>query len=791
MQTYDLCSGNRGEWTVQQAGDKSRFPAAVPGCVHTDLLAAGAIDDPFVGDNELRVQWIGEADWTYSREFGLPADFLAHERVLLRCEMLDTLATVKVNGRLAGRADNMFRTWEFDVKRLLRPGRNEIEVRFDSTIPYMEKRARKAGDRIKGDPRHWVRKEPCNYGWDWGPRLVTCGIQRPIELVAFDAARLSDIHVRQDHSRKGRVALEVSVASEILGKARVSAEISVSRQGECLDEAEIVLGAGKGKAGLLVEKPELWWPAGMGEQPLYLVRKKDRWGETFEFHANGRPFFAKGANWIPADVFASRVTGERYAGLLRDAVRANMNMIRVWGGGVYEDDRFYDLCDEMGICVWQDFMFACESYPTFDRAFMENVRREAEDNVRRLRHHPSVALWCGNNELEMFVVPNRMTWAEYGKLFDRMLPEVVRKLDPEGSYWPSSPHSPRGDRQHDSSEKWGDAHLWAVWHGRRPFEWYRSAPHRFVSEFGFQSFPEPKTVESFAAPRDRNVTSPVMEHHQRSGPGNTVIMQYMLDWFRMPKGFEETLWLSQILQSVGIKYAVEHWRRNMPRTMGALYWQIDDCWPVASWASIDSEGRWKALHYEARRFFAPVLVSGLEDPGKGTVDVHVTSDLARPSAGRLRWEVTDVAGRRLASGSKSVRVAARKSGRVQTLDLSRLLSKHGARDLLVWLELSCGKEVVSANLVAFARPKHMDLADPGITTKVKAARDGAFPVALKAKRPALWAWIELEATDARYSDNFVHLAPGRPVEIEVCPAKKMSPAQLAKKLVVRSLADTY
>jgi beta-mannosidase len=814
MESIDLC----GSWTLRQAVEKKKHAATVPGCVHMDLLAAGAIKDPFDRDNELRLQWIGEADWVYSRSFNLPADFLTHARVILACEMLDTLATVKVNGRLAGKADNMFRTWEFDAKKLLKLGRNEIEVRFDSTLPYMKKRARSSNKVMKGDPRHWVRKEPCNYGWDWGPTLVTCGIQRPIRLVAFDAARLADVHVRQDHSEKGSVKLDVSVEAEAVDKPALTAAVSVSRDGEIKAAAEVSLRKGAGRAKLVVKNPELWWPAGMGDQPLYDLtvdlldeegdlldtdtkriglrtlktrRKRDRWGESFEFRANGVSFFAKGANWVPADAFASRVTRAAYARLIWDARAAHMNMLRVWGGGIYEEDCFYEICDELGICVWQDFMFACNTYPAHDRQFMASVRAEAEDNVRRIRHHPCIALWCGNNELEQFIVPNIMSWTDYKKLFDVLLPEVIGRFDPDRDYWPSSGHSPHGNREDDCDPRWGDAHLWAVWHCKEPFEWYRTAQHRFVSEFGFQSFPEPRTVEGYTKPEDRNITSFVMEHHQRSGNGNTLIMQYMLDWFRLPEGFESTLWLSQILQSLAIKYAVEHWRRNMPRTMGALYWQINDCWPVASWASIDSEGRWKALHYAAKKFFAPVMVSGVENPVANTVEVHVTSDLPKAAPAKLRWTVTDAAGKKLSAGAKTVRVPARASSRVEKLDLAGLVKKQGARDILVWLELSSGSDVLSTNLVTFAKPKHLELSLPEITTKVAAVKDGGFRVTLRAKRPALWTRLELAGMDARYSDNFLHLAPGRPVTVEVRPAKSLTREQLRKKLMVRSLVDTY
>ena len=819
-----------GQWTVRRASARGSIPAEVPGCIHSDLLAAGRIPDPFWRDNERKQMWIGEADWVYRRDFEVPAETLACRRVLLRCEGLDTLATVRINGHLAGRADNMFRTWEFDVRRLLRAGANSIEVRFASAVRYIQRRRRRrqmleigAGDhKLAG--LSWIRKEQCNFGWDWGPICVTCGIWKPMRLVAFDAARLSDVQVLQDHSRKGRVGLTVRVAAETVGAAKLAARVVVERCGNVVAEAAVPLRRGRGSARLEVRRPELWWPAGMGDQPLYdvrvelldgggaaidgwrrrvglrtlrLVRRLDRWGESFRFEANGVPFFAKGANWIPPEVFVTRVTRQQQEYLLTSAVEAHMNMFRVWGGGIYESDAFYDLCDEMGICVWQEFGFACAAYPAFEPAFLDNVRAEAEDNVRRVRHHACLAMYCGNNELEQLRCADetgsggRMTWADYKRLFDELLPGVVKRLDEQRDYWPSSEHSPCGDRNNSNNPDCGDGHLWGVWFGRKPFEWFRGQFHRFCSEFGFQSFPQPRTIEGFTLPQDRNVSSRIMELHQRSPIGNATIIEYMLSWFRMPAGFEQTVWLSQLQQGLAIRYAVEHWRRNMPRCMGALYWQLDDCWPAASWSSIDSRGRWKALHYMARRFNAPLLVSGVEDPARAAVDVHVTSDLLRPGDATLRWTVTTPAGRTVARGSRPVKLPANASRKVHTLRLGGPAQRHGLGGLLVWLELEAGGRVVSDALVTFVRPKHMDLPDADIGVKVAARRDGGFAVRLRARRPALWAWLELDGADAEYDDNFVCLRPGRGAEIVVRPHAAMLAAEFRDRLRVRSIVDTY
>ena len=822
-----------GPWTLRKSGDENTITANVPGDVYRDLLEAGEIPDPFVRDNENELQWIGQSDWVYTRTFDVPAELLAHDAVRLTCEGLDTFATISVNGQEVAKTDNMFRTWEWDVKDSLRTGDNTIQIHFESTFPYIEKRdaehpifnggARKP--KLKAANHGWVRKEQCNYGWDWGIKAVTCGIWRSIDLIAFNTARLEDIEIRQDHGTPGTVGLNVNISTEKLQDAALDATITVRKDDSQVATEITAIENGGGMAHLRIENPELWWPNGMGEQPLYEVtvelrdgrnvldtasrriglrtlrldRHDDEWGESFQFAVNGVPFFAKGANWIPADGILSRMTPERYRQLVADAAAANMNMLRVWGGGIYEDDSFYNACDQLGICIWQDFMFACSAYPTFDEGFIENVKHEAHDNVRRLRHHPCLALWSGNNELEQMNLASdegwkaeRMPWDEYVRLFDHLLGGIVTELNPEVDYWPSSPHSPRGDRTDHNNPTCGDAHLWDVWHRKQPFEWYRNCTHRFNSEFGFQSFPEPKTVATYTAPEDRNITSWVMEHHQRSGIGNTTIMQYMCDWFRIPVGFEKTLWTSQILQGMAIKYACEHWRRSMPRGMGTLYWQLNDTWQVASWSSIDYLGRWKALHYMARHFFAPLMISGLEDPENGTVEIHVTNDLQTKAEGTVKWTVTDLTGHVIHKSASDFSQPAGSSAAATTADLKELLSTHTPRAVLVWLELEIDGEIVSDNLVLFARPKHLELKrNPGLSAEIRKNSDEGFNVTLSTDAPALWTWLELDGAEAKFSDNFIHLRPGAHRTITVTPAQPMTKADLEKRLKIQSLVDTY
>lgn len=818
-----------GRWQFKQTTTDAWQPATVPGCVHTDLLANGMIPDPFYRDNELQVMWVGEADWVYRRSFTVTADFLAHEQVLLRCEGLDTLATIWLNGQEVGHTNNAFRTWEFDGRPFLHPGDNEIEIRFASAVNAAAAKLNEryihgwgfGVDKLPGG--NYLRKSQCNFGWDWGPKLVTCGVWQDIALVGFNTARLADVYLAQDHTQPGQVGVSCRVeATET--QAGLTAHVTIHHNGAEVAAQTIALENGSGTAEFTITNPQLWWPNGMGKQPLYtvavvlrdgaerpldqwqrriglrtlrLIRQPDEWGESFHFACNGVPFFAKGANWIPADVFVTRLTGEKYGRLLQAAAAAHMNMLRVWGGGLYEQPAFYDGCDELGICVWQDFLFGCATYPTFDDDFMANVAAEARENVRRLRHHASLALWCGNNELEQGLVGDEwtnwtMSWADYGKLYDTLLADVCAELSPQTDYWPASPHSPIGDRRDFNNPRWGDAHIWDVWHARQPFEFYYTCFHRFNSEFGFQSFPEPQMVRTYTELEDENVTSFVMEHHQRSPAGNSIIMHYMLDWFRLPMSFAMTLWLSQILQGMAIKHAVEHWRRTMPRGMGTLYWQLNDCWPVASWSSLDSAGRWKALHYMARHFFAPLLISSVPNPDNGSVAIHATSDLLAEQQGVVRWVVTTAGGERVGEGELTAVIPPNQNTPITTLDLQPLLQTHGSRNLLVWLTLLVNGETVSENLALFARPKHLLLPKPELGWEVAEGENGRYEVTISTDKPALWVWVEINMA-AQLSDNFFHLGGenGRKTLTLTPDTPNHDLATVQNSLAVYSLHDTY
>ena len=800
-----------GAWRVSQKGKDDWIPATVPGCVHTDLLAAGKIPDPFYRDNEKQVQWITEADWIYERTFDVPEAVLKNDFVLLRFEGLDTVASIEINGTEVGHADNMFRVWEFDVRNVLRAGNNTIRITLGSPLAYIKGCEDGAPNPwVRG--RAWVRKEPCSFDWDWGPDLASCGIWRAITLETFNHARIAGVLVEQ-HLAENRATLEVTVNGEAPAQATppLQAAITVRHEGKIVAKTTTSLANGIGRGQLEIRHAKLWWPAGMGEQPLYAVQVElmDGAGNAIDsttkriglrelkavlpqgdsplhFEVNGVPFFSKGANWIPCDSFTSRVTPEILRRYVEDAAAVNINTLRFWGGGYYEDDALFDACDEMGICVWLDCKFACAAYPAFDDRFMDNVRHEMRDNVLRLRHHPCIAVWCGNNEISLLNEAkdwrgNTMSTADYDKLFKDLIGGQVRELAPQATYVSGSPDC-------------GDTHYWDVWHGDKTFDAYRTLTG-FMSEFGYQSFPELKTIRAFTNEEDRtSVVTPVMKWHQRSGLGSVEGNQEMLNmighYFKPPKDFETTLWLSQILQGYGIKIGAEYWRQTMPKSMGCVFWQYNDIWPGMSWSSVDYFGRWKALHYMARKFYSPVLVSGLENLETGKLDIFVTNDFLEAKHGKLSWKATDLTGKFLAGDSFRVSISSRESINVRTLDFQDLINKSGANGFLAWLDLDIGGKTVSQNLVLFALPKEYQLADPALDAQVDETANG-FTVTVTARNPALWVWAGLEDADAEFSDNFFHLSPNAPQKILVKPKSSLTKNDFIRQLRVRSLFDTY
>ena len=805
MKTISL----NGAWTLEIPGSAfGPVSAAVPGSVYHDLLSAGCIEDPFWRDNETEALRLMENDFVYSRRFEVGADLLGCESVILRCEGLDTLAEIRVNGALAGTAENMHRIWEYDVKSLLREGENDISVRFASPTKYIREayalsRADGSSDAMVGFPL--LRKAHCMFGWDWGPRLPDAGIWRPISLLGIDTARIRDVLILQDHSQApDAVALTVRTNLEYVGAGETALRVRVTGPGGETFEA-----CGE-EAVIHIPGPKLWWPAGFGEQPLYTVtvtlekagaeldssekriglrtmtvtRKKDEWGESFSHCVNGVDIFAMGADYIPEDNLLPRVNPERTRKLLTDARAANMNCVRVWGGGYYPEDAFYDICDELGLLVWQDFMFACAVYNLTDE-FEANITAEFVDNVRRLRHHPSLALWCGNNEMEQFVaqgewVSSKRQAADYIKMYEYVIPKVLKTEDPQAFYWPASPSS-GGSFDAPQDPNRGDVHYWDVWHGLKPFTDYRNYLFRYVSEFGFQSFPCMETIESFTLPEDRNLFSYVMEKHQRNASANGRIVFYLSQMYLYPREMSELVYASQLLQAQAMQYGVEHWRRHRGHCMGAVIWQLNDCWPVASWASIDYFGRWKALHYYAKRFFAPVLISCHEEgilsqntnvnaepfALKKSARLNVSNETRSPFAGTVRWSLRRPDASVIREGSESVSVSALDTLWLDELDFSEedTYGTYFAYELL-----DAGGRTVGEGSVLFCPPKHFRFADPELSVRregdelVVTARAYARSVEILAGADTV---LEDNYFDMNAGERRVKIVRGEPGELSV------------------------
>jgi beta-mannosidase len=823
MQTQSL----NGNWQFRQFGTDEWLPATVPGGVHTDLLALSKIPDPFVGDNELKVMWVAESDWEYRYTFTPDAALLAQAKIALVCDGLDTIADVTLNGKLLGHAENMFRRWEWDVKKILREGENEIRIFFGSPVRFITARQAQlpltGGGDIPGGPH--LRKAPCHWGWDWGPKLPPIGVWKNIRLEGF-SARISDVHLRQHHEG-GVVSFETNIKAQATDslEADITACITVTgAQGETFHAEERLLSLRTGEPrfanpSVVVPHPQLWWPNGLGSQPLYdveislkagqqvldrrdykvglrtveLRQEPDQWGREFVFYVNGVRLFAKGANWIPADSLPTRVEETQLETLIKAAADANMNMLRVWGGGYYPEEAFFDLCDRYGLLVWQDFMFACGIYPT-DADFFENVHVEAMENIRRIRHRASLALWCGNNEMEQgwcdwgWNKPddplNQRLKDGYDRMFHHMLPELLEIEDPDHPYWPSSA-SANTPFEGANNQAQGDCHYWDVWHGRKPFTAYRTQFPRFMSEFGFQALPPLKTVATYADPADWNMTSYIMEHHQRSGSGNGLMIAQMTDTFRMPKDFDALVYLSLVLQAEGIRYGVEHWRRSRARVSGTLIWQLNDCWPVASWSSLDYYGRWKALHYAAKRFYAPLLLSVAEEGAK--MEVHLTSDLVAPVDTTVRWRLETLDGNILQRGEQFTRALALADTLVGVYDFSALVNAENRRNTVFVAELWQGEAQTARSVTPFVANKHLELRKPGLKVQTREEAKTLF-VDVSARALARFVELSIEGADAVFSDNYFDLPAGATVTMTT-PLPAGWGAE--SKVQVRSLYDSF
>ncbi len=830
-------------WLFSEKGSDEWFPAQVPGCVHTDLLLNKKIGDPFYRMNEKDLQWIDKTCWIYKTNFRIDAVLMNKKNIRLDFKGLDTCAFVYLNGELLFKADNMFREWKAGCKGFIKSGDNELKIEFRPPAEIGFEKLQRLGfqppavnDQSEnggmGENRIsvFIRKAPYHFGWDWGPRLVTSGIWRPIYLEAWDDAVIENAFyfVEKIEKHKAIIFAEFEIHSSKIRNFVI--EITDLNNKKILVEKTVHIKKGENKIKLSFEmdNPILWWINGLGDPYLYIlktelkvdgktidektvpfgirtvkvVQKSDQAGRGFYFELNGVPVFMKGANYIPNDSFPSRVPEEKYEKIIQSAKDVNMNMLRVWGGGIYENDIFYDLCDRKGILVWHDFMFACSMYP-LDNEFENNIRQEFIDNIKRLRNHTCIAIWCGNNEIQnawgegdekagwgwkqkFSKSQRKFLWESYYKNFYKILPEVLKELDNGRYYRPSSPIADYYGYDGKTGLISGDNHYWAVWHNREPFEKYAENTGRFMSEYGFQSYPEIKSVKNFVIPEDFSVDSEVMSAHQRNGKGNEIIRQYMERYYKMPEDFKSILYLSQVLQAEGIKTGVEAHRSKMPVCMGSLYWQLNDCWPAASWSSIDYYGRWKALHYFMKKAFGKFLVCAFMNTGN--IEIFIISDNLTLINAVLEVKFFDFSGIILKDISSKITVKPNSSEKVLEIGKADFPENLNPQNSLLVMELIDGKNILTDNICYFLPVKELMLIKPLINTIIENT-DKGYIIKLETDYLAKNVYLSFEKNDGFFSDNYFDLIPGRKTGITFTPDAKL--LQINDKLKIMSIADIY
>jgi beta-mannosidase len=825
METVSL----HGKWEITSADNKYNGVCEVPGTVFSVLESDHVFGGKgiFCRENNRLCLDMMERDFIFRRAFNVDpslwSDMLPpSSRVCLEADGLDTLAKITINGKPVGETENMHRRYSFDIRDTLRPGENRIEIHFSNTLDHIRREhpKRNLWHSLWGEPDiavqgfNTIRKSHCSYGWDWGPIVPDAGIWRGIRIAVYKGAAINNIEVLQHHT-EDRVILTVT------------SDISIWDEGSYRLEAEITDPGGKtecfpvsvnGQKSIEIADPRLWWPNGLGDQPLYAIRfslknegreihhrllriglrtitvrrEKDQWGESFTFDVNGIPLFARGANYIPEDVVLTRVSRDRTERLIKDCVAAHFNMIRVWGGGVYPSDDFFDLCDRYGLVVWQDLMFGCAVYDVRNERFFNEIKEEVRDNLLRVRHHASLGLVCGNNEMEWGFVDwhfphTEENRAEYLEQYQRLFPEIAGEICPQTFYWPASPSS-GGDFDVPNAPDRGDCHYWEVWHGEKDFAEFERHYFRFMSEFGFESLPSMKTIRSFCEEEDLNIFSPVMEDHQRcSGGGNRKIVNYIARCFRYPKDLASLVYTSQVSQAEALRHGIEHWRRNRGRCMGSIYWQLNDNWPVASWSSIDYYGRWKALHYVAARAYDNILLSCAGDGERACA--HLSNEGNVPVAGIITWKLIDVAGEIILSGALPASVPAFSDSIGPDIDLSCHLKGKLSRERLFICRFTDteGKEYHSFRV--FEPYKRLSLKKPSFNWEIRESVD-IFEITISSNCPALFVELDLAGNDALFSDNYFHL-DGQEKRLITATGSGLSADIFNEELRIRSLADTY
>ena len=826
MQTYTL----NGTWQLS-AGHRSleSVDMQIPGTVLSGLLAAGKIKDPFYRTNEDATRALFWKDYVFTRTFDVDEELLAQQHIVLVCEGLDTLAEISINGTFLAKTDNMHRTWKFQAKKLLHPGKNEIQIVFRSVLRFIEDYPYEAHKKINYIPcgsmkgNQLLRKAHSMFGWDWGPQTIDAGIFRDIYLQGYSHARIEDIRIHQQHAKNVSVQTSITLSESVPGQ-KLCVELSEDGADKPLQTKLCKTNAdGVAAGGFVIENPKLWWPNDYGDQPLYIVRttlldedgtslesitrriglrtltisqEKDEWGNEFAFCVNGVKIFTRGGNYIPDDCLYTRITEKKLDYILESCRRAHFNCVRVWGGGYYPSDAFYDLCDEKGLIVWQDLMYACNVYDVTD-AFAENCRQETYDNVRRLRHHASLGLWCGNNEIESawdhwgdFQKETPYLRADYIRLFEEVLPKAVQEADGETFYWHSSPSSGGCFDNPDDANR-GDTHYWDVWHGQKPFTDYRKYFFRFCSEFGFQSFPCAKTVNSFTLEDDRNIFSRVMESHQKNDAANGKMLYYLSENLRYPKDLTHLLYASQVLQGMAIKYGVDHWRRNRGRCMGTLYWQINDDWPAPSWSSIDYFGRWKALHYMAQKFYAPHAVSmTLEDH---RCHVYFSNESFETTEYSLTLSIRDLSGNVLETYETKGNSPAFSAIETAVVDICSWEDQKD--DVFLEAVIHTKDQKVLKDVETLVPYKYLNLKNPVISTEAKETNN-AFILHISSDCFAPFVALDFDDADVIFSDNFFHLTDKTVQDIivkkeDILQGHFENAEDFRKRLQILSLGTSY
>lgn len=784
-----------GIWQMNQIGTDKKYEAQVPTTMYQVLYENGEIPDPFVGENDKILTNVSDDDYEFSRDFEVNKSILENDVIELVFYGLDTLATVWLNDKKILTSDNMHRTYEIEVKSLLVEGCNSLRVKLDSPMRYIkEKQARDPlwGIENPVDGYEHIRKAHHMFGWDWGPQLPDMGIWRDVELNAYCTGRIDDFYISQKHTDEA-VAMSVEVECSLYQKGGLELQIDLYDCNQNEVYSNKIIPSEHNELEFVVNNPDLWWPNGYGEQPLYtlrmslvdsvtndviqmnekciglrtmtMTREADQWGESFDMTVNGVRIFAMGADYIPEDVLICRMNEGRTRQLLEDCATANFNHIRVWGGAFYPSDNFYDLCDELGLLVWQDFMFACGVY-RLTKKFEETITMEIINNVKRIRHHACLGLWCGNNEMEWGFVEwglpkDENLRLDYLRMYERLIPDILEAHDPNTFYWPASPSSGGGFDNPNGDDK-GDVHYWDVFHNNKHYKTFRKHYFRFASEYGMQSLPDMKTISGFAEANEREIYAPVMENHNKclgEINGNMKIMMNMATEFNLPNNLEDVVYLSQVFQGETIRCAVEHMRRNRGRCMGSTFWQVNDNWPVASWASIDVHGRWKALHYMVRRFYDSVHTTAYEDGFKG--HIHICNEQLTRFEGELSWQIRHNNKGVVKQATLKVDVEELSASKIASVDISDYCTNHAdERDYYLSYQLKNHEgEMLGSDIMLFVNHKYFNFSETNLSANVIVV-DDQIQIEVKATEMAKSVGIEFSSIDVLLSDNYFDLLPG-------------------------------